>query len=162
MMKQKKSKQNQSNEELACSGVTTDLKNCFHDKLVRNTFSLREIADRYHRMFHPIANDIENILEETISFRSATDLDFNYMREQAVSDKNILDTLNAIGNAINTFATKYNSQTLSVNEKKIVDDALDYCKKSILERLEKLNQNKDRIYRLYQKNENELKNVLLK
>jgi len=148
-------------DALTDMSISNELVNYFliSDEL-KNTYSLRELRNRYERLNHPAAAEILKLISATITFRSNTSPDMRENRNKFFSDSEMTVKMNAMADAIKDYQNACRQLNLPEETLKITSAALDYCLKSIANRLKQLDDTHDRIFVLYDQHDNGLKRIL--
>lgn len=120
---------------------------------------LEDLIKKYDESSHPAAKHIIQLIGATIKFHSETDPNFSMQRDANISDERVVKRLNRMAKTITRFES-YTKEVLDKSDHDVVDHALAFCKDSIKSRMATLNENKDRIYKLFQTSENKLKLLL--
>ena len=115
----------------------------------------------YDRIAHPIARNINELLEATFRFHCETAMDqFIEIRKKLLHDPTpIIKNLNTLAAAIR----KAEAKCKMIQDKeahRAYADAIAYCKKSIKVRLNRLRTVNDKIYIFYKLEDNDLKKLL--
>jgi hypothetical protein len=110
------------------------------------------------------SNDISKLLFNIQSFMAATDHDYQTDRDKRISEEKIVQILNKHGNAMKDFYDNHiQYKNLGVtNQKREVIDAFIYCEKAMLNQLEIMKNNNDKIYLYFENHQNILKDILTK
>ncbi|HLB41267.1 MAG TPA: hypothetical protein VJN02_00180 [Gammaproteobacteria bacterium] len=116
-------------------------------------FELTDLVGLYTNTMHQDSQDVSCLLNATVNFSHATTLEdsFKKCRDNEKSDKDLITTLNTIAAAINK---------TPLNENPILLAAIRYCLEFIKKRMEELQTAQDRIYKLYNETDNQLKPLL--
>ena len=125
------------------------------ENIPRNYISIRDLIDDYLLSKSKNAKKILLLLECTKNFILETAPDCQEEREKFLTDEKIKNILNEAARGLQIV------HSLPKNEFAEIKDVLAYCKLAILERLELLQRNKDKIFYYYAHNQNELKSTLV-
>ncbi len=137
------------------------------------SYSVSEVEDRfltsYDEVSHPSKRLIISLLKATSSFLRKSSLDsiFKPVRDKNNTDEIIRKTLNDIALAVNNAIKEreqFSNKNGIINDSKIavvLSHAINYCMTCVIKRMNELNSHKDRIYQVYESQENDLKKVIL-
>lgn len=125
---------------------------CYEEKEISDLISL------FENSLDSQQENIVNLLRALEDFRFATTEEtyFKRVRDQVLTEKDLLKKINLIGEAILNFEKECHTHPTQT----ILQEAKNYCIKAIEKQLQLLNQSNDKIYKLYLEKDNTLKRVL--
>lgn len=137
------------------------------------SYTVSEVEDRFLQLYDevniPAKKPVVVLLKATSSFLNSSTLDstFRPSREKNFTDVMIKKILDDIGLAfIEAIKTQeqFKQKNGVINESKVayvLSDAIQYCMACVFKRLKELSNYNDRIYLMYQSQQNNLKKIIL-
>lgn len=122
---------------------------------------INDIKSMYANIDNKTSRQIYALLDAVYVFLCATaGGEFRELRESHKTPEEMLLVFETIGNCFIQIETKSQSKSLSKSEVELLKDAITYTTKCVKSRLEQLKQSKDKLFSLYQKENNSLKTFL--
>lgn len=128
-------------------------KSVFNDKSITYE-TILGLIEYFSTKNDDVSADIANLLIITNNFMSKTAPRYQKERDSRITEQQVNNILDVPGRALKDFNLKYK------NGSALANDAFEFCEQAILNQLELLKSNGDRIYLHYKQCDNLLKNQL--